>query len=211
MRVGGILVFNDNPPLLCRCIKYLHKYVYKGPDKAMVALAPAEGNAVGVVVGPVQARDEIKEFIDGRYISSSEACWRLFEFDMHGNDPSVYRLPVHLPGEQVMTFQANADVRTLVRAGPPDTRLMAWFRLNENPDSGSQQYVYPDIPANFTWDSNSKSWQKRRGLGPAALQSPTIGRMYFVHPSAGELSEIILMVDWLLFTYPIFVDLSLLL
>ena len=70
----------------------------------MVALAPATGTGAGAVTGPVEARDEIKEFLDGRYFSSSEACWRLFEFEMHGNNPSVYRLPVHLPNEQTMMF-----------------------------------------------------------------------------------------------------------
>jgi hypothetical protein len=49
-----------------KSVKYLHKYVYKGPDRAHVAITVAQP---GVTV--VRERDEVKEFIDGRYVSCS--------------------------------------------------------------------------------------------------------------------------------------------
>jgi hypothetical protein len=90
-------------------VKYLYKYVYKGHDHALTMVQPearalpaltpqaassgADGNNVPV------ARDEIQNYFDVRYVSASEACHRLFAFDLHGMHPNVYRLVVHLPNE----------------------------------------------------------------------------------------------------------------
>jgi len=49
-----------------KAVKYIHKYIYKGHDRTTM-----------VVEGPV---DEIKRYIDARYVSSCEAVWRLFRF-----------------------------------------------------------------------------------------------------------------------------------
>ncbi len=90
-------------------MKYLYKYVYKGHDRALAVVRPkarallavapravaggADGNNVPV------ARDEVQNYLDGRYVSASETCPRLFAFDLHGMHPNVYRLAVHLPNE----------------------------------------------------------------------------------------------------------------
>jgi hypothetical protein len=90
-------------------VKYLYKYVYKGHDYALAVLQPeawalpaitpqaAGGGADGNNV--LAARDEVQNYLDGRYVSASEACHRLFAFDLHGMHPNVYRLVVHLPNE----------------------------------------------------------------------------------------------------------------
>lgn len=41
--------------------------------------------------------DEISKYLDARYVSTSEACWRIFEYDLHEEKPDVQRLQVHLP------------------------------------------------------------------------------------------------------------------
>ena len=56
-----------------RAAKYLHKYVTKGGDRMMMRV-DEEGNVLG--------RNEVREFQDNRSIGSSEAAWRLFEFEM---------------------------------------------------------------------------------------------------------------------------------
>jgi hypothetical protein len=40
--------------------------------------------------------DEVREYIDCRYLSSHEATWRLFEFDIHYRILAVERLAVHI-------------------------------------------------------------------------------------------------------------------
>ncbi|KAJ9567832.1 hypothetical protein OSB04_003798 [Centaurea solstitialis] len=76
-------------------IKYLFKYINKGPDRATVAVVEnsnEEDNNTPV--------DEIKEYYDCRYVSACEASWRIFGYDVHYRTPSVLRLPFHLPGQQ---------------------------------------------------------------------------------------------------------------
>lgn len=52
-------------------------------------------------VNSIFVQDEIKEYIDGRYLGVCEAAWRVFRFGLHKEFPSVCRLDLHLPNEQV--------------------------------------------------------------------------------------------------------------
>ena len=69
--------------------KYFYKYVYKGPDRALIEL-----NAEAPV-------DEIRAYLGGRYFSAQEAFWRSLQFDLHGHFPHVQRLHVHLEDDQI--------------------------------------------------------------------------------------------------------------
>jgi hypothetical protein len=60
-------------------LKYVTKYIHKGPDRATVE---------------VFRGDEIKTFLDSRYVSSCEAAFRTFHFALHEHNPTVVRLPV---------------------------------------------------------------------------------------------------------------------
>ena len=73
-------------------VKYLHKYISKGGDRAEVELAeyaPGELEQLDATERdpPTSTivKNEIKEYIDGRYISTSEATWRAFAFPLHHN------------------------------------------------------------------------------------------------------------------------------
>lgn len=48
-----------------RCIKYLFKYCLKGPDRATVVIQSGDNN----VSEKEKGRNEIKQYLDGRYIS----------------------------------------------------------------------------------------------------------------------------------------------
>ena len=60
-------------------VKYLHKYIHKGGDRAEVEYAAVDEETVP---RPAEV-DEIKMYQEGRYISSSEAVWRIFKFPLH--------------------------------------------------------------------------------------------------------------------------------
>ncbi|XP_057756085.1 uncharacterized protein LOC130975280 [Arachis stenosperma] len=67
-------------------IKYLFKYVNKGPDR--VTATVGERYNVGE---SSQVVDEIKQYYDCRYLSPSESMWRIFAYDIHQRWPSVQR------------------------------------------------------------------------------------------------------------------------
>nr|GEW30526.1 hypothetical protein [Tanacetum cinerariifolium] len=77
-------------------IKYLFKYINKGPDRVSAELyEPATTVDGEQIQKPV---DEIKEYLDCRYLSACEATWRLFGFEIQYRTSSVERLSFHLPG-----------------------------------------------------------------------------------------------------------------
>jgi len=73
-----------------QAVKYIHKYIYKGGDRATVIIE--------------SDRDEIKRYLHGRYIGRTEAVWRLFEYSTHGEEPPVMHLQLHLPDQHPIYF-----------------------------------------------------------------------------------------------------------
>lgn len=130
---------------------------------------------------PKLAVNEIEEFRSGRYVSAIEAAWRLFGFRMHDMNPSVERLDVHLPGGQILSFDA-ADLLTDVRRRPPPrTKLTEFFAMcNTNSEGGAlaRTLLYSAMPEKFVWDE-TKHWHIRQSGHP-------IGRIYAVAPNQGE-------------------------
>ena len=50
-------------------MKYINKYIDKGGDCSSLTLYDQD--------------DEVKQYIDGRYFSASEAAWRVYQFNLH--------------------------------------------------------------------------------------------------------------------------------
>ena len=155
---------------------YLYKYVHKGGDKA--ALTTVERGADPANDAP---RNEIKNFIDGRYVGPSEAIWRLMGFALHGNSPSVTRLQCHLPDQQPVTFdpdqETTQDVLNSDRAH--HTTLTEYFTACQKYPVQTQGITYDRMPQHFTWDKVNRTWTPRK-------KGFAYGRIYFVSPTAGE-------------------------
>ncbi|GJS84060.1 hypothetical protein Tco_0750601 [Tanacetum coccineum] len=75
-------------------IKYLFKYINKGPDRVSATIDGEEVN-------------EIKDYLNYRYLSAYETAWRIYGFDIHYRTPSVERLPFHFKDEQHVIFDAT--------------------------------------------------------------------------------------------------------
>ncbi|KAF1883670.1 hypothetical protein Lal_00012587 [Lupinus albus] len=60
-------------------IKYLFKYIHKGYDCITAVIVPTQNETSS----QIEAIDEIKQFVDCRYVSPCEACWRIFYFSIH--------------------------------------------------------------------------------------------------------------------------------
>lgn len=154
----------------------MYKYVYKGSDRAYASLHRAI-NGNGDTEN--EAQDEILDYVNTRYVSASESIWRIFSYKMNSHVPAVFRLAVHLPDQQSVTFHELSDLSQVVaRASSRETTLTAWFLLNQQ-DPDACQFKYSEIPARYTFNTKTGVWTKRRNR----QRYPAISRMYFVLPT----------------------------
>ena len=155
-----------------KSIKYICKYVNKGSDQAAFGLE--------------NEWDEISKYEAGRYISSSEAAWRIFCFPIHERFPPVMHLSVHLEnGQRVYFTTDNAPEKV---QNPPKTTLLAFFDLCQT-DAFARELLYSEVPAYYTW-KNNEFCRRKQGKPvpghPGVKQDQVLGRVYTVHPNNAE-------------------------
>jgi hypothetical protein len=160
-------------------VKYLYKYVYKGHDMALLEITNNSNEITSNTKEISNNLNEIKHYIDGRYLSASEACWRIFRYSMHREFPNVIRLAIHLPNQQIVYFNEKEDLNTFEN-DVKDTTLTAWFETNKK-DIKARNILYPDFPKYYTWNNSTKKWIKRK-----KNNTESIGRVYMAHPNEGE-------------------------
>ncbi|XP_045500045.1 uncharacterized protein LOC123697545 [Colias croceus] len=155
-------------------IKYICKYINKGSDQAKFALR--------------NENDEVTRFQSGRYISSSEAVWRILSFNIHERYPPVTHLDVHLEGGQRIYF--NTENVTERLENPRQTTLLAFFRLCQT-DDFAKSLLYEEVPSYYTYDKQRGVFNRRRRGRPVDGESGifkehVLGRVYTVHPNNAE-------------------------
>ena len=114
--------------------KYLYKYVYKGPDMASVRMESSNGTE--------GCYDEIQKYVNSRFVTASEACWRIMSFDVHGHDPSIQQLAVHEENLQMVTFDEDKPHEAIHSV--KDTTLLGWFKLNQE-DPSARKFRYHEM------------------------------------------------------------------
>lgn len=120
-----------------QAIKYIHKYIYKGSDRATIQLD--------------LDKDQIAQYLQGRYIRPTEAVWRIFEFLMHEEYLPVEQLAIHLPEEQPVYFEEETITEELEeRMNEARSTLMAFFDYNQANDE-SRQYLYQKFPEHYVY------------------------------------------------------------
>ena len=122
-------------------IKYLFKYLTKGHDRANVVIE----------------RNEVKDYIDCRYLSAPECVWRLNKFPMHSKSHTVYRMHIHLENQHQVIFREGEEIRAVERVGT--SKLLQWFLLNRR-DAEARTMLYTEIGRNYVWQRNT--WIKRK-------------------------------------------------
>ncbi|XP_040368295.1 uncharacterized protein LOC112192958 isoform X3 [Rosa chinensis] len=148
-------------------IKYLFKYINKGPDRARILLQE-------------NLNDEIQTYLNCRYLTPHESVWRLFEYLIHSKHPAVQRLQIHLPLEQNVIFNESESLESIIeRKSTEDTTLTGWFQANKiYPEA--RELTYVEFPTKFVWHDRTKCWAPRK-------RYETIGRITYIHPTKGEL------------------------
>ncbi|GJX30769.1 DNA helicase [Tanacetum coccineum] len=163
-------------------IKYLFKYISKGPDRILGKIDRQVGNSSSSTVEKHIQVDEIKNYVDGRFICPFEACWRIFDYPIHRREPAVQILNMHLEIMQRVNFRERDRLDVIVNM--PDkkkTTLTEWYVYN-NEHTDGRHLTYLDFPSKFVWYADSKSWHKR-----VIQTKKSIGRLTYVHPNFGDL------------------------
>ncbi|XP_058775274.1 uncharacterized protein LOC131649531 [Vicia villosa] len=151
-------------------IKYLFKYINKGSDRISAIIQGLDRNNV----------DEIKQYLDCRYISPSEACWRIFSYSIHGRKPAVERLYFHMEGENSVYYKDYEQVGdVLLKPSVTESMFTAWFEANKTYEE-ARLLTYGDFVSKFVYHKRSRSWKPRK-------RGYTIGRLIWVPQSTGEL------------------------
>lgn len=108
----------------------------------------------------------------------------MMAYDIHGRQPSVERLMVHLPGMNRVISRENACLDTVIRnESAYKTMLTEWFVANQN-HAAARGLTYVVLPTLWVWNNSQKVWTRRRT--PRKLCGK-IGRVYHIHPGTGEL------------------------
>ncbi|XP_051163766.1 uncharacterized protein LOC127283125 [Leptopilina boulardi] len=117
--------------------KYLYKYIYKGH------------NASAIEIGEIN-HDEIKDFVETRYVGPVEAVRRILNKNLQEKSHSICRLPVHLPNEQNIAIDDKMTGNEIESVLNQVTMLLDYFALNTR-DPNARNYYYTDIPLHYTF------------------------------------------------------------
>ncbi|GJZ67944.1 DNA helicase [Tanacetum coccineum] len=128
-------------------IKYLFKYISKGPDRILAKISNSDESTTAT--GNRPHIDEIHDYVDGRFICPYEACWRIFDFLVHSREPAVQILNVHLENMQRVTFRESDRLDIIVNLPEKKRKtLTEWFVYN-NENTDGRHLTYLDFPSEF--------------------------------------------------------------
>ncbi|XP_057418629.1 uncharacterized protein LOC130712828 [Lotus japonicus] len=140
-------------------IKYLFKYVSKGPDRVSVHITN-ENN----VDNSHHIRDEIKQYYDCRW-------------------PPVKRLNFHLENQQRILFKDDEDLEEVInKPSSQITMFLAWMRANRQFQE-ARDMTYAEFPNKFVFDRQSNCWRPRKkgySIGRLQYVPPGIGELYYL-------------------------------
>ena len=151
-----------------KAVKYIHNYIYMGGDRATAIM--------------ISDHDEINRHLNGRYIGSTEAVWRLFEFSTDQELPSVTTLALHLPDDQAVYFsdcEAPDDLRE--RLDWSMTTLTSWFVYNSE-RADATGHLYHEFPEQYVYVRKVgwKPMKQRFSIGRMWSASPFMGERYYL-------------------------------
>ncbi|GJZ69659.1 ATP-dependent DNA helicase PIF1 [Tanacetum coccineum] len=162
-----------------KAIKYLFKYLNKGPDRAIIVIEENVRNGTTLGTEHVLEVDKIKNYLNCQFLAPCEAVWRLFLFEINYSYPSVMQLSFHLPNQNAITLRDLEKLSAfLQREGIDVTMFTDWFELNKR-DPAARTLIYANIPKHYVWHEQSKQWKKRK-------QRKCIGMIVYSSLASGE-------------------------
>ncbi|XP_044012567.1 uncharacterized protein LOC122855319 [Aphidius gifuensis] len=170
-----------------KSVKYLYKYIYKGHDAAAVEVVDETSD-----IGELN-HDEIRNYIETRYVGPVEACDRIMGRSLQKKSHSIMRLPVHLPNQQSVIISDEGTEDSIRTALEKTTMLIEYFALNQR-DPVARQYTYAEIPSHFVFKKSTSSSNKSLSWETRQKQFSVVGRMYSISPHQMELFHLRLLL-----------------
>ncbi|KAI9084803.1 hypothetical protein K1719_033209 [Acacia pycnantha] len=159
-------------------IKYLFKYISKGNDRVITGIYNNNDS-----LGSQQSFDEVSHYLNCRYVSSCEASWRIFGFEIHHRHSPVERLSFHLPQQQSIYYTQGETMSSLVNnPRVKESMFIAWFEKNKD-DPFARTLTYSQFPNHFTFVREKRFWKIReRGflVGKIGHCTPAQGELYYL-------------------------------
>uniref|UniRef100_A0A0R0EF43 ATP-dependent DNA helicase n=1 Tax=Glycine max TaxID=3847 RepID=A0A0R0EF43_SOYBN len=178
---NGVIIDNRyivpyNPRLLRKYEAHIN-YINKGYDRVTAVLIHDDNDPTHN--GSTQ-NDEIKEYLDCRYICPYESTWRIFGFPIHGRNLAVERLHFHLPGQHSIVYEDHDDIDdVLSKPSISDSKFISWMNTNQNSVEG-RNITYTEFVSKFVYSKKKRCWHLRK-------KGYTIGRLLWVSPITDEL------------------------
>lgn len=88
-----------------KIVKYIYKYICTRHNKIAFHIQNSDTDT---------NIDEIKEIQSARWVSPSEAAWRLFSFPISEMLPLVYHLQMHLEEQQFVSFKSTENIERIL-------------------------------------------------------------------------------------------------
>nr|GEW56130.1 DNA helicase [Tanacetum cinerariifolium] len=118
-------------------IKYLFKYISKGRDHILAKVRKSIGNMSTSTDKQLMEVDEIKNYVDGRFVYPFEACWRIFDYPIHCRELAVHILNVHLENMQRVSFCNRDRIDIIINMSEKKkTTLTEWYVYNDQNTDG---------------------------------------------------------------------------
>ncbi|KAK8811535.1 hypothetical protein WA158_003269 [Blastocystis sp. Blastoise] len=160
-------------------VKYLYKYTTKGHDSMRAELS-ASSNETN--------NNEVKQYLDARYISSTEAVWRILGFPIVQSNIAVQILLIHDENDKNIVYTDGSEEQAEEIQGNKLSMLEAYFKAND--DLNNHLYVptleepdfmtYDMFPQYYTWCKGEHIWKPRQ------KNSKTLGRIPYINPTTKE-------------------------
>ena len=88
-------------------------YEDKGHDRAIVEIRIGDSAESSTNKAAMEV-DVIVNYLEARYVSATDSCYRLFAYELHGYLPHVMRLALHLEHHQPIVFTGDSDLQEVL-------------------------------------------------------------------------------------------------
>uniref|UniRef100_A0A8R1ETQ9 Uncharacterized protein n=1 Tax=Caenorhabditis japonica TaxID=281687 RepID=A0A8R1ETQ9_CAEJA len=118
--------------------------------------------------------DEIKMYLDCRYICASEALHHIYRFPCQKKSDAIYRLSINFPDRQTVAYQPGNEKTAAQNSAKRGATLTAFFSENkyfaDQEQAGkelkeikdSRKLTYIEMTKSFTFDKTGGEWKTRK-------------------------------------------------